>query len=236
MRVVSSASARLIAGKMVANRRANIDFPTPGGPRRRTPTPKATDKIRRALEKRKIRPDFYFIGMNVPPDQQRQLDVIQRVTKGKISYVKNQYELENIIEKLFEIEPVIADIKSVTNILNSTLEYLNKSATFLNQKLYLEAENQIKTGFKALEETDLAFRDLEKRLTREDFRRLYELIKVNKGLQDKILRNFESSIPLARNDHIDDYNKLVHKGNEMVSIYDNNVRKIDEILKGLQKT
>jgi hypothetical protein len=36
MRVVSMASARLIAGKMVVRRRANIDFPAPGGPKRST--------------------------------------------------------------------------------------------------------------------------------------------------------------------------------------------------------
>jgi hypothetical protein len=35
-RVVSMASARVSAGKMVVNRGASLDFPTPGGPRRRT--------------------------------------------------------------------------------------------------------------------------------------------------------------------------------------------------------
>ncbi len=32
MRVVSMASARVIAGRMVVSRRASIDFPAPGGP------------------------------------------------------------------------------------------------------------------------------------------------------------------------------------------------------------
>ena len=36
IRVVSRASARVIAGRMVVSRRASIDFPAPGGPRRRT--------------------------------------------------------------------------------------------------------------------------------------------------------------------------------------------------------
>ena len=36
MRVVSMASARVIAGRMVVSRRASIDLPAPGGPRRRT--------------------------------------------------------------------------------------------------------------------------------------------------------------------------------------------------------
>jgi hypothetical protein len=36
IRVVSMASDRLMAGNMVVSRRASIDFPTPGGPRRRT--------------------------------------------------------------------------------------------------------------------------------------------------------------------------------------------------------
>jgi hypothetical protein len=36
MRVVSMASARVIAGKMVLSRGASIDFPTPGDPRWRT--------------------------------------------------------------------------------------------------------------------------------------------------------------------------------------------------------
>ena len=36
MRVVSRASARVIAGRIVVSRRASIDLPAPGGPRRRT--------------------------------------------------------------------------------------------------------------------------------------------------------------------------------------------------------
>jgi hypothetical protein len=32
MRVVSRASARVIAGRMVVRRRASLDLPTPGGP------------------------------------------------------------------------------------------------------------------------------------------------------------------------------------------------------------
>jgi hypothetical protein len=36
MRVVSMASARVMAGRMVVSRRASIDLPAPGGPRRRT--------------------------------------------------------------------------------------------------------------------------------------------------------------------------------------------------------
>jgi hypothetical protein len=36
MRVVSRASARVIAGKIVVSRRASIDLPAPGGPRSRT--------------------------------------------------------------------------------------------------------------------------------------------------------------------------------------------------------
>jgi hypothetical protein len=36
MRVVSMASARVMAGRMVVSRRASIDVPAPGGPMRRT--------------------------------------------------------------------------------------------------------------------------------------------------------------------------------------------------------
>jgi hypothetical protein len=36
IRVVSRASARVIAGRIVVSRRASIDWPAPGGPRRRT--------------------------------------------------------------------------------------------------------------------------------------------------------------------------------------------------------
>jgi hypothetical protein len=35
MRVVSIASASVIAGRMAVSRRASIDLPAPGGPRRR---------------------------------------------------------------------------------------------------------------------------------------------------------------------------------------------------------
>jgi hypothetical protein len=39
IRVVSMASARIIAGRIVVSRRASIDLPAPGGPMRRTLCP-----------------------------------------------------------------------------------------------------------------------------------------------------------------------------------------------------
>ena len=58
--------------------------------------PRASEDIRREFQSKKIRPDFWFIGMDVPPDQQRHLNEIQRVTGAKIFSVKNQQELEDI--------------------------------------------------------------------------------------------------------------------------------------------
>jgi Mg-chelatase subunit ChlD len=80
--------------------------------------PQAADVIRQSLLKKKIRPTFWFIGMDVPPDQERQLIEIGRATDGKLFHVKNQNELENILERLFEVEPVIADINTMVDILN----------------------------------------------------------------------------------------------------------------------
>jgi hypothetical protein len=41
-------------------------------------------------------------------------------------------------------------------------------------------------GFESFKKTELPFMDLEKKLTREDFRKLYELAKVNRDLQKEL--------------------------------------------------
>jgi len=101
--------------------------------------PQAADVIRQSLLKKKIRPTFWFIDMDVPPDQERQLIEIGRATDGKLFHVKNQNELESILERLFEVEPVIADINTMVDILNSITKRFNSSNRFLEQKRYTEA-------------------------------------------------------------------------------------------------
>src|SRR5262249_20317884 len=124
--------------------------------------PQSADVIRQSLQRKKIRPAFWFIGMDVPPDQQRQLNEIGRATEGKLFYVKNQNELENILERLFEVEPVIADINTMVEILNSIIERFNASNRLLEQKRYTEAENEINKAHAKFTKTELPFQDLEK--------------------------------------------------------------------------
>jgi Mg-chelatase subunit ChlD len=145
--------------------------------------PRAADDIRRALQSKRIRPDFWFIGMDVPPDQQRQLSEIQKATGGRpIFFVKNQNELESTLERLFEVEPVRADIKSMIDILNSVIHHFNKFGDLIEQKSYEEAGTEIREAFDKLKKTELPFQDLGKRLTREDFRKLYEFSSTNRDL------------------------------------------------------
>jgi Mg-chelatase subunit ChlD len=195
--------------------------------------PRAPEDIRRELQSKKIRPDFWFIGMDVPSDQQRQLNEIQRVTGAHMFFVKNQEELENVLERLFEIEPVIADIKTMMHILNSVIEHFNGSGRLIEKKDYLNAENLIKQGKEKFKETNLAFQDLGKRLKRDDFIMMYNLVKENRELQVKLLDIVESRIPLAKGDDRDAYNSSVENANEMVSTYNSNIQKIDEILRRL---
>src|SRR5262249_56610293 len=135
------------------------------------------DVIRQSLLKKKIRPTFWFIGMDVPPDQERQLIEIGRATDGKLFHVKNQNELENILERFFEVEPVIADINTMVDILNSITKRFNASNRFLEQKRYTEAENEINEAHAKFTKTEITFQDLEKRLSIADFRRAYDLVK-----------------------------------------------------------
>ena len=75
--------------------------------------------------------------------------------------------------------------------------------------------------------------DLEKRLTREDFRKLYEFASTNRDLQNELLTVVENRIPSARTNGMQAYYDSVNKANEIVEIYNSNVMKIAEILERL---
>jgi hypothetical protein len=63
---------------------------------------------------------------------------------------------------------------------------------------------------------------------------MYNLAKENRELQIRLLGIVESRIPLVRNKDMNAANSSVKSANEIVFVYNNNVRKIDEILRRLQ--
>ena len=48
------------------------------------------------------------------------------------------------------------------------------------------------------------------------------------------MKNLETSIPLIKGDNISAYNEAIRRGNEMISVYNRNIRSVDEILRQLQ--
>lgn len=119
----------------------------------------------------------------------------------------------------------------MVDILNSIVKHYNTSNRFLEQKRYTEAENEINEAHAKFKKTELPFQDLEKRLTREDFRRAYELVKTNRELQSQLLTIVESSVPLTRSDDTNAYNESIRRANKTVEPYNENVRRIEEILR-----
>jgi hypothetical protein len=101
------------------------------------------------------------------------------------------------------------------------------------QKRYTEAENEINEAHAKFTKTELPFQDLEKRLSREDFRRAYDIVRANRELQSQLLTIVENRIPLAQSNDTDAYNDSIRTSNKTVETYNKNVQRIDEILRQL---
>ena len=84
-------------------------------------------------------------------------------------------------------------------------------------------ENEIHEAHAKFTETELPFQDLEKRLSREDFRRAYDLVKTNRELQSQLLTMAENRIPLALNNDTNAYNDSINLSNKTVDTYNKNV-------------
>lgn len=193
--------------------------------------PREAEKVYRKFKDSNIKPDFWYIAMDVPPDEMQELKRVVGASAGRLLAVQTQEEFDRALDRVFEIEPVITGVRAITDMLNRVVDDLNRAYQNIGGENYEAAQDHIRAGRSALAETRAQFLDLGARRTRETFRTLYELARSNRELQAQGFRLAEEMIAKLRDaDDIPAYNALVGQVDGLIGEYNDNVGSINGIL------
>jgi hypothetical protein len=196
--------------------------------------PRKAESVYRRLKAHGIKPDFWYIAMDIPPDQMQDVKKLASATGGRFFPVRNQAEFDKAMERIFEIEPVISDISAVLKMLNGVVSHLNSAVRRVDREDYEGARGEIASGRTLLAESGKQFRDLDARQTRDIFTRLYQMAGDNRSLQRESFEITETMITARQNNEIDRYNTLLSKVNASIGRYNENIARIDNLIRSLR--
>lgn len=177
----------------------------------------------------KIKLDFHFIYLGESAEQFKKLEEIAKATGGIALPADTPDRFRAALVRTIEIEPVLGDIRTSTEILNAVIDRTNSSLEALNRKDYSGAEQSLKAAHNEFERTELLFQDFRKRQSRDLFKIAQQLASENRDLQSRILALSQEMINQAKRDDTEPYNKSVNNFNAVKDSYNSNVQKLDEV-------
>jgi von Willebrand factor type A domain len=188
-----------------------------------------------------IKLNFRFIGIALKPEQREQLRKIAELTGGiseeqvedQLFFVNSQAELEEALRNVIEVEPVLTNINTTTDIMNSVTDQINIIGGAINRREYEAAEKGLEAAKKEIDKTQPLLEDLGQRLSiqrfQEQFQKLYELVIANRDLQDKQLKLLETAIGQGKSGADEARDKTIQEFNEVTATFNSNIREIDAI-------
>jgi hypothetical protein len=198
--------------------------------------PDATEYIRNRLKAssgdKKINLNFHFIYLGESEEQFKKLEGIAKETGGMAVPANNQERLDAVLLHTIEVEPVLGNIRSSTEILNAVVDRTNSALEALSRKDYSAAEQNLKSAQEQYERTELLFQDFRKRQSRDLFKNAQQVASANRGLQKDVLALMREIIRLAQrgdNESNESYNRSIDKFKTDRDTYNNNVQKLNEL-------
>ena len=186
--------------------------------------------IRQRLANRQIHPEFRFIGIDIPPDEQQQFKRIADATAGEVSLVGTQAELEDVLKRVLEIEPVHNDINVIVEVLNEQIDLISDVIESVEAEDYSDAANRIDHLPEVAQRATLPLRDLSRRRTNEDFRGLFEVARQLRSIQIEMIETVKALLANHQSGDREAYNKAVGSYNEMIAGYSSSVETAKEIM------
>lgn len=144
---------------------------------------KPIESMRQKLENRNIRPEFEFIGIGIPRSDYEELQRMAKMVGGRVRPVRTEQELEEVLTRLFEIEPIIRQVISIQESLNSTASAINEMQKSLNEGDLDLAEKQILEAERHASQSLMPYQDLARRKTNPRFQEAFALAKSMREFQ-----------------------------------------------------
>jgi Mg-chelatase subunit ChlD len=142
--------------------------------------------------------DFSFIYLGESEDEFKKLEAIAASTGGK-AYVANTAErLEAVLLHTIEVEPVLSDVRTITDILDGVVNRANDANTAIAREDYGAAQEHLKRAHDEFDRTEAILHDFRKRQNRDLFREAQELTSQNRERQREALSLLQRMIDQAK--------------------------------------
>jgi len=178
---------------------------------------------------KKIKLDFHFIYLGESGEQFKKLEEIASATGGIALPADTPERLQAALVRTIEVEPVLGNIRSSTEILNAVVNRTNSALGALNRRDYSAAEQNLKSAQQQFERTELLFQDFRKRQSRDLFKSAQQVASENRDLQSQILALVREMIRQAQRGDNESYNTSIGNFNAAKDTYNINVQKLDEL-------
>jgi len=185
------------------------------------------------FQKAGIRPEVHLIAIDPPSDHIADLERMAGAAGGYFYPVRTEDELAQVMDRIFDLLPVLSGVEAISNILNGTINYLNNGVRDIERKDYTAAQIKINEGKTLLVSTRSQFADLGTRQTRQTFSELYRLASDNRLIQEEVFRLTEDLLDAHRSDNIERWNRLIAEWDDSIGTYNANIRKMNGIMSKL---
>ena len=175
--------------------------------------------LRQRLENRQIRPEFRFVGIDLPADAERELKQIAEATGGVVTVAHALEDVESALEQILEIEPVDKDVNLIFGEFNRLLDELAEAIERVAAGDYSGAEARLAALANVDERSSAPFRDLARRRARESFELLFDVARELRVLQGKMVETVGLLLAAHRTDNPEDYDRAVDSYNELTNRY-----------------
>jgi hypothetical protein len=157
----------------------------------------ASEQIRRRITQTGIELDFTFVGVAVPEEERDRLRAVASDLESPALFADTDDELADVVEYL-EIEPVVRDGETASEIHNTVIEELNVFNDALNNGNLAPAERALRRSEAALEDTQAPYERIGERQTRPAFVELYGVLGRAREIQRELIALGETRLDLRR--------------------------------------
>ena len=197
----------------------------------------AAETIRQRLANRDIRPEFTFIGIDIPLDDRQEFIEIAQATGGQALLVDSMPDLARSLEIFFEDLPVFNDIDILVDTLNAVTDRLTQSMEYLGQENYAAAEGELDQARPLSRSPSVtrSFRDLARRHSKDEYRRLFEIAREIRELQRELIIHTERLIVYTKEGDRDGLIRSAEEGERIGGRFDQLVDEGNAILEILRQ-
>jgi len=131
--------------------------------------------------------DFHFIGLGLTEQGIAALHQLADTTGGSADFPQTRQDLNKLMHRIAEVEPVVRAGTAVNDILNANVDGLNHVIQAVNNGDLAAGKQFLQTAHDTFDKTAVPFRDLGKRQTTPEFKALYVTATRQRDLQRKLL-------------------------------------------------